>query len=571
MFLNILFENFARGGVKLVFGVTGTTVNMLFVTLEREEGIDYVCPLHEQGGSFGADGYARVSGELGVAIATSGPGATNMLTGCAGAYTDGIPVLYIFGQAAKSKGTVSTRFFGFQEIDLESIYKPVTKYAKEVRAAEDVRYEMEKAINLANSGRKGPVALIFPEDVLYEQVDGELLRGYDNDEVKCDIKEDEQENKEKVRKCMTKLQNSTRPLLLYGAGIHRACAEMLARIFAERANIPVVMTFPARDLLDSGHPLNAGPIGVFGSKSGNNALSESDFVLAIGVRFDRQVTGIPSLFCRSARMVVVDYDKNELKKLNGIGIEADGIEMDAGRFFEIMNDMLAESGIDPEKRTDWVSYIKNLKIVNPICKAEYEKEPDLNPYYFMEKLSGCLDRSDIIFSDTGLSTVWIGQAFRFQEGQRWHTQFSYSSMGYALPAAIGGSFATDGRIICICGDGGLQMSIEELAVLKGYNRDVKVFCVANDGYGMIQKTQDDFNNGHAATDRTHHVLLPDSLKIARAYGLDTYEIKTNRECTFIIRQMLESKEPAFCLLHIPMKKKISPRVKAGRPLYEMTP
>lgn len=559
-----IIKKLRSGGVKHVFGVTGTAVNMLFVTLGKEEGIDYICPLHEQGAAMGADGYARVSRRLGVAIATSGPGATNMVTGCAGAYTDSIPVLYILGQAAWSKARGGVRAFGFQEVELEKIYGPITKYAKELKSAQAIRYELEKAVYIAENGRKGPVALIIPENILYEHIDETILEGFKPDRQKKRIGKKETAV---MSPCLKMIKDSQRPLFLFGAGIHKAGAEEEAVSIARKMGIPVALSYPARDLMDWDDPLNVGSVGVFGEEAGNMALSEADMIIAVGVRFDQQLTGKTEYFSQGAKKIVVDIDKNELEKLNKVGIDADTFEADAKDFLIWLERMYDEAGVADTRQ--WVEKIRSVKKEHPICKPFYKDEPFLNPYFFMDCLSSCLGEKDIIFSDTGLSTAWIGQGFKFKKGQRWHTQFSYSSMGYALPGALGGSFAKDGRVICICGDGGLQMSLEELGTLSFFRRNIKLFVIVNEGYGMIQKTQDDFNNGHHGTDRKHHVPLPDVLRISRAYGLNTYEIKSNKECHIVIKQILSDDSPAFCAVYIPMEKKIQPRVKAGSPLYEM--
>lgn len=550
----------AERKIGYVFGVTGTAVNMCFVSLGEQEGIDYVCPMHEQGASMGADGYCRVSGITGVAIGTSGPGTSNMLTGCVGAYMDSIPIVYIVGQAGSgsSKKDTNVRFFGFQEMNSFDIFKPVTKYITNVTNPYLIKFELDKAFDIAESNRKGPCMLVVAEDVLYADIDLSQLISYEKHEKRIAFT-----NKKDVLECIEWLNNAKKPILLLGAGVHCANAEDEVYELAMRLGIPIALTFPARDLLDDSCELNIGAIGIFGSRGGNKSIQDADFILGIGVRLDRFVTGTPCAFAAEAKKILVDIDNEELNKYEAIGIQVDkAIHSDAKCFIIELLNALDTTGY-VHQHDDFVKKCYEIRIANPLVETSYYGENTVNPYIFIQSLSRSLDERDTVFTDTGLSAVWVGQAFTFKRGQRWHTQFNNSSMGYALPAAIGASFANDNRIICITGDGGLQMSVQEFANVEYYKKNIKIFVICNDGYGLIQKTQDDYNNGHYATDRINHVPLPDVIKVAEAYGIDTIEINNNEEINEKIDCILSCTKPVVCIVRIPITKRISPRVKGG--------
>ncbi len=553
-------------GIQHVFGVTGTTVNMCFVALGETEGIDYICPLHEQTASMGADGYSRVSGKIGVAIGTSGPGTTNMVTGCAGAFFDSIPILYIVGQTSvgNSKQSINIRHFGFQELDSEKVFNSITKYVHTVYDPLKTKYELEKAISIALSDRKGPTMLVFPENVLYSDIDENELESFREEGCKKNSFYD-------YSKIIRLIEASSKPLLLLGGGIHIGKAESLARDFVEKTSIPFALTYPARDLLETNNDLNVGSIGIFGSQYGNMAIQNADLLVCVGARMDKYVTGNnPGDFSPNSKKIIIDIDEQELNKMKSLSFLPEiAILEDANVFFKEM--LKYDYSTLEGKFKEWKDFIASNKLKYPLCQESFYLENTINPYVFIKLLSEIMEEGDYLFTDTGLSAVWVGQSFEFKKRQRWFTQFSYSSMGYGLSATIGGSFATENRVICVTGDGGIQMTIQDLSTIKFYNKNIKVFIVCNDGYGLIQKTQDDFNNGHHATDRDNHVPLPDLKKIVEAYDLKCFEIRTNNQLISVIKRTLKSDGPAICLVHIPISKKISPRIRGGKKLDEMYP
>lgn len=551
-------------GVKHVFGVIGSAMYRLFQALGEIDGIEYVCPLHEQAVSMGADAYSRAGDTLGVGIATCGPGTTNLLTGCAGAYTDSIPVLYLAGypNLAGTRKDMPIRHLAYQEFDIVGMFKPVTKYVKLVENTSEIKYELQKAIHLATTGRKGPVMLVLPENVMFSDVDEESLVSYDAEKEYLVYRDNAEEA---ANNCIELLSCASKPVLLYGGGVRGAGAIGEARMLAKKVGCPVTLTYPMRDMLDFADPQNVGSVGIFGSRAGNFSLCDADLVIAVGTRLEGYLTGAAEKFAPKAKLVVVDADTGELEKLPKIGVNVfKEYNLDAKDFIAAMNKKIENNRKEIPSFAQWVDKVVDWKKRYPVVLPEYYEEKTVNPYVFLKKLSENSGQTDRIVVGSGLACAWVGQAFDFKLGQRWIMQYAIGAMGYGVPAAIGASFASDDRIICITGDGSLQMSIQELATVEYWKKNIKIFIICNEVYGLIQKTQDDWKCGHYATDRENHVALPDSEKIAKAYGIKTYNIYKNSEIDVTLREMFADDQPAFCCVHVPVEKKIDLRAKGGR-------
>lgn len=551
-------------GVKYAFGVIGSAMYRIFQALGEVEGIDYVCPLHEQGASMGADGYARSAGTLGVCIATCGPGTTNVMTGCAGAYTDSIPILYLVGypNTNGTKQDMPIRHLAYQEFDIVNMFQPITKYVTLVEKAEDIKYELMKAISLATTGRKGPVMLVLPENVMFSDVDTALLRGYEAEDVEV---HDTNLTREAAEYCFELLKNSAKPLLLFGGGVRCASAVDVARELSSELGCPTAMTYPMRDMLDYRDPLNTTSVGIFGTRAGNFAVQASDVLIGIGTRMETFLTGNAKNFAAKAKKVVIDIDRAELDKLPRIGLDTEKRYcIDAKRFIEELLNLVRANKKELPNFIEWIDRLNAWKEKYPVVDIKFYKEEKTNPYVFFKRLSDQMGDTDRLVVGSGLACSWVGQSFDFKMGQRWIMQYSIGAMGYGLPAAIGASFATDDRIVMVTGDGSLQMSINELATIELHHKNVKIFVICNEAYGLIQKTQDDWNCGHYATDREHHVAIPDSAAIAETYGLPTFHIYRNQEIQQVIKDVFSVEGPAFCSVHIPIENKISLRAKGGR-------
>lgn len=560
----------ANQGIRHVFAITGGASVHIIDSIAKHPKINYICPQHEQAGAMAADAYSRVTGNLGAALSTSGPGATNMITGVCCAYYDSIPVIYITGQVAtfRLRRDTGVRQMGFQETEVVDMFKPVTKYAVRVDDPGRIRYEMEKACHIARSGRPGPVVVDIPDDLQREQINPDELEPYIPESTKKNLNLLNQQ----VEECTQLLERAKRPVVILGWGVNLAHAQKEARDFVELLGFPVAMTWAMLDMLPFNHPQAVGPFGTHGTRHANFTVQNSDLVLAIGSRLDTRATGSYPTFAREARKIIVDIDSSELNKFRVFGMEADMfINADAKDFLQLISQRITRSA--KQDISDWIKRIHGWKQRYPVCKPEYNKERDVNPYLFVNALSKELAEGDIIFVDTGCALAWMMQAFEFKEGQRLFHDFNNTAMGYALPASIGASIALDGKqIICVTGDGSIQMNIQELATVLRHNLPVKIFLINNHGYSMIQQTQDQWLNcRYEASTVQGGLAFPDFVKVAKAYGYKTSTIKTNRGLKVRIREVLDYQGPIFCNVEIGPEHRVIPQVRFGRPLEDPEP
>lgn len=553
----------ARQGIRHVFAVSGGASLHLIHSVADTPGISFVCPMHEQAGAMAADAYARVTENLGAAMATSGPGATNLLTGVCCAYYDSVPVLFITGQVAtfRSKADTGVRQIGFQETDTVDVFRPVTKYAARVDRPERIRYELEKACHLARSGRPGPVLIDIPDDVQRANVDPEDLAGFTPPESRVN----RAALREAAAKCRAWLAESKRPVMILGWGVRLAGAGELARELAEKLGLPVAPTWAIADLLAGDHPLRIGTFGTHGTRYANFAVQNADLILSVGSRLDTKATGSPpATFAREARKIVVDIDESELNKFARYGLDIDmPIAADARAFLE---ELAGAVGPTRLSIAPWRRQIAEWQRRYPICPDEYYREQDVNPYVFVKTLSRECGEGESIFLDTGCTLAWTMQAFDFKRGQRMFHDWNNTAMGWALPASIAASFALAGRrIVCITGDGSLQMNIQELATLARHKLPIKIFLLNNHGYSMIQQTQDQWlgSNYHASS-VGGGLADPDYAAVAKAYGLPTMKLKANADLAEGVAETMHSEGPMFCEVEIRPEHRVIPQVKFGR-------
>lgn len=561
----------ARQGIEHVFAISGGASLHLIHSLDDTPGIDFVCPQHEQGCVMAADAYSRASGNLGVAMATSGPGATNMVTGTCGAFYDSVPLLLITGQVStfRMKGSHAIRQAGFQETETTEIYRSITKSAVLVTDPTRIRYELERACHVARSGRPGPVLVDIPDNVQRMLIDPETLPGYVAEESQRAPEATEKD----LSRCLDLIAGAQRPVVIFGWGVHLAGGEEAALAFIERLGFPVAPTWAAADIVPNDHPLLIGTFGTHGTRFANLAVQNADLILSIGSRLDTKATGSPAeTFARGAAKVVVDIDAGELAKFPGFGLDIDlPIRADAGQFLKSMNEKLA--GAEAQNVLPWLERIGEWKRRYPICPVEYYDEGDVNPYVFVKELSRAAGEGDLLIVDTGCALAWMMQAFEFKLGQRLYHDFNNTAMGWALPASVGASLAKDRRqVICVVGDGSLQMSIQELATIVRYDLPIKVFVINNHGYSMIQQTQDQWLGGkYLASSPAGGLASPDFTTIARGYGFRTADIRENRDIVGSLASVLLEEGPVFCNVEIHPARRVLPQVKFGRPNEDPEP
>ncbi|MDO8673370.1 MAG: thiamine pyrophosphate-binding protein [Dehalococcoidia bacterium] len=543
-----VFRFVADLGVKHVFTLVGGGSMHLVDSLGKCSDIEYVCNLHEQASAIAAEAYGQYTNNLGVALVTTGPGGTNTVTGVAGAYLESTPCLFISGQVKRSDliGDRGVRQMGSQEIDIISIVKSITKYAVTVIDPTTIRYHLEKAVHIAKSGRPGPVWIDIPLDVQAATIDQAELKGFDSRET--EEHGDHSELERQVSEAIRLLNEAERPVFLAGAGIRLAKAEAAFRRLVEALGIPVLTTWKAIDFLPESHPLFAGRPGAVASRGANFCQQNADWLATIGARLDFGQTGYNHAnFARAARKVMVDVDPAEIRKME-MPIDVP-VCADAGVFIEEFLRQMDK--VKPRDRLAWLARCAEWKRRYPVILPEYwEQRSPVNPYVLIDVLSDELTGDDVIVpgssGQTG-SEIFM-QSFRVKAGQRIFNTSALGSMGFGLPASIGACLASGRkRTICVNGDGGFHLNIQELETIKRLNLPIKLFVLNNGGYVSIRFTQRNYFGGnYVGSGESSGLTLPDIVKIATAYGLATARIDSHNEIRQQVREVLETPGPVIC-------------------------
>jgi acetolactate synthase I/II/III large subunit len=568
---DVVAQFLAEEGIRHVFAISGGASLHLIHSIAETPGTTYVCPQHEQAGAMAADGYARVSGGLGCAVATSGPGATNLITGICSSYYDSVPVLYLTGQVAtfRAKGDTGVRQMGFQETDTVDICRTITKSAVLVTDPYRIRYELQRAVAIAKGGRPGPVLVDIPDDLQRLNIDPTKLIA---DVPVLDASETPVSDVV-IDDCIAAVRAAKRPLIVYGWGVHLAKAEMEACELAQLLGVPVALTWAARDLMAHDDPLAVGGFGTHGVRFANFAVQNADLVLSVGSRLDTKATGSPpSTFAREARIIMVDIDQTEIGKFARFGVKLHlGVVADARSFLRALLRRVRE-----ERFPDfapWLERILDWKRRYPACLPNYADETTVNPYWFVNRLSHALDDDEIIFSDTGCALAWMMQGFEFKRRQRFFHAFNNTPMGYSLPGAIGAGFARPGRrIICIAGDGSLQMNIQELITVIRHQLPIKILLINNHGHSMVQQTQEMWlGANYYATSIEGGLAFPDFVAVAKAYGFPADTVSRNADIPTKLAHALASDGPYFLNIDVDPAHRVLPQVKFGRPNEDADP
>lgn len=507
--------------------------------------INLIPTLHEQGASIAAESYGQYTNNLGVCLVTTGPGATNAVTGVASAWLDSIPMLIICGQV-QNKDRVQdrgVRQIGFQEINSVSIYKDITKYAVTLDDPEMIRYHVEKALWLATSGRKGPVLLDIPLDIQACEIEPESLQSYI-----CTKRDNYIINVERSIEAMLK---SKHPIILVGNGVRLADAIPEFEKFIKTTNIPVLTTWKALDLLDETDSQYVGRPGGVGQRGANFNQQNSDFILVIGARLDHgQLAYQPQYFARHATRAIVDIDVDEINKL-GIKIHHP-IEMDAKEFLEIANSILDKKSIPIF--SEWQKHCRALYEKYPVIEAKYlEKQNIINNYAFMKYLSDLLPSNSLVIpGSSGACSEVTMQAFQVKKGCRVYNSEGLGAMGFGIPAAIGGCIASGKKeTISVDGDGGFVMNVQELELVRRYNLPIKFFVLNNDGYGSIKTTQNTHFGGRlVASDPSSGLTLPSIELTASAYKIPFVRIENQNNLKQELKEVLDTTGPIICELMV---------------------
>ena len=558
MIVKYLIEH---ASVSHVFTYAGGTSAWLLDAIARAQGISVLPMRHEQNAAFAADGYARASGRLGVAATMSGPGATNLVTGIADAFFDSVPVLFLTSQVTTGtyKFDRPVRQLGYQETDIVSIAKPITKSAKLVVNESEMISEFRKGIALAMSGRLGPVLLDIPSDVQrFDVLESELSIAptFESRRVASDME---------VRAALDLIITAKRPLILVGGGVRSSNTQRLLFDFVERLQIPVVVSLMGKDSFPNDHPLFVGYIGSYGNRYANLTLANCDLVIALGSRMDSRQTANPKTFARAAKKIHVDVDKNEL---NNTVISEVAIHAHLQSFFEkaLQNSKPQSS----DKYGDWLAYITGVK--TEFANEDFGSAELVNPKAFLRKFSEFTKGGEIFLTDVGNHQMWAAQELKVKANQRFLTSGGLGTMQFAIPAGIGAHFACpDSPIIAFVGDGGFQMSIPELQTIVHNQVPIKIVVFNNRILGLMWHFQNEnFSSGrHPATEEGYS--CPDVQKIALAYGIPSQKIEDNSSVDKSIEWLLSVKGPAILELSIHASWAGYPKVKPGNPLEGQLP
>jgi acetolactate synthase-1/2/3 large subunit len=543
-------------GVKHVFLVPGGGAMHLNDSLSRCGEIEFVCNLHEQASAIAAENYAKATDHLGVALVTTGPGATNAMTGLVGAWLDSTPCIFISGQVKRADriyaadGTpLGVRQVGVQEVDIVPIVRSVTKYAVTITDPQSIRYHLEKAAYLAVSGRPGPVWIDIPLDVQAHPVDRDLLPGFDRPQLAAAQPGEDLDRR--VGETILALNDSARPLLLAGNGIRLSRAQPEFRELLEVLNIPLETTWLAIDLIGDDHPLFVGRPGSIAPRGANFAVQNCDFLLAIGARLDRVITGFnPETFAGHAHKVVVDIDPAELAKFgDSVGTR---VCADAGAFMRAL--LARRSEIRPHSRLQWTRQCAAWKSRYPLVQPEHRRpEGPISVYHFADVLSDELRADDFIVSGSSGSAIELFLlALRVKDGQRVFHTTALGAMGFGIAASIGACLAGGRRrTVCVDGDGGFQFNIQELETVARLQLPIIFFVMNNDGYASIRASQTAFfGELRIGCDRRTGQSLPDICGVARAYGLPTEVIRDQSHLRSELQRVLSLPGPVVCDVHV---------------------
>ncbi len=555
----ILLESLKREGVDLVFGYPGGTVINLYDELMNMREIRHILPRHEQGGTHAADGYARASGKVGVAIATSGPGATNTITGIATAYMDSIPMVIITGQ-------VPTPLIGndaFQEVDIIGITRPITKHSFLIRSAKDIPAIVQKAFYIARSGRPGPVLIDFPKDVQISQAEFKWPENVDIRGYKPNI----EGHQRQIEKAVDMMLAARRPVMYVGGGVILANAAAELTDLARTMQIPVTTTLMGLGSFPESDPLSLKMLGMHGAYCANMAITHTDLVIAVGSRFDDRVTGKIATFAPHAKIIHIDVDPTSIRKNVRVDLPIVGDTRD------VLAKMLEYAKNHPDKvaalhsaMEAWHEDISGWKEKHPIG---YKASTSIiKPQYVIQKLRELSDDDAIMATDVGQHQMWVAQFFGFQLPRTLLTSGGLGTMGYGLPAAMGAQAAFPKRqVLCVCGDGGVQMNMQEMATLVQQRLPVKIIILNNNFLGMVRQWQELFFDKRYS--QTCLELPMDFVKLAEAYGAKGLKADKPSEVERVLKEGLAHKGPVIMEFKIAREEKVLPMVPAGASLNEM--
>ena len=553
----ILLESLKKEGVDVLFGYPGGAVIDIYDELPRHPELKHVLVRHEQGAVHAADGYARASGKVGCCLVTSGPGATNTVTGIATAYCDSIPLVVFTGQ-------VPTQLIGndaFQEVDIVGITRPCTKHNFLVKDVRNLAKTIRQAFYLARSGRPGPVLVDLPKDIMQARTEfvwpeDIFMRSY-NPTYKP--------NRNQLRRTAEELAKARKPIILAGGGVIMANASEVLCELAHELNIPVATTLMGLGAFPANGDLWLGMVGMHGTYAANMSINHADLLVCVGARFDDRVTGRLQDFASHARIVHIDIDPTSIRKNVEVDVPVVG---DCRQALEGILEICRAKMADTDwsgMHADWLQTVHEWKANHPLA---YNKNGHIKPQQVIETMYSITKGDAIIATEVGQNQMWAAQFYTFTKPRTLLTSGGLGTMGYGFPAAIGAQFAfPDKLVINVAGDGSIQMNIQELATVVQNKIPVKVVILNNGHLGMVRQWQELFYNRNYS--HTNMEAQPDFVKLAEAYGAEGYRISKPEELEDVLRKALTSPNPAFIDVMVEREENVYPMVPAGAALDEM--
>lgn len=553
-----------KQGIKDIFGYQGTMIAHFVDSVCKAEGIENHMCYNEQGAAFAAVGLAKATGKTAVAYSTSGPGAINLMNGIADAYYDSTPVVFFTGQLNEYEytGIKELRQQGFQETDVVSMVKPITKYAVHIKDVKELKYHLEKAFYIANEGRKGPVVLDIPMNIQREDFEEEGAKTFELPKNKVLV------NYEMVAThILDEVEKAQKPLILLGNGIVKGSDfHKNVMVLVEELGIPVITTLPGRHLLPFDHSLNFGYIGAAYGHRYANILShkKADLILSIASSFcKRQTGGNSENFAKNAKILRVDIDRDELLRT----VHSDEVQYccDGEKLVKAMLKVVKDKNINKDS---WLEACK--KVREPLVKFD-DSSPEREPNKFVAAISDFTENDTVVCCDVGQHQLWMGQSYKVKGNQRLLFSGGHGAMGFALPAAIGAYYMDKKPTVAVCGDGAFQMNIQELQWLKREGLPVTAIVLNNESLGLIQQQQDDFFDGnHFGSTAEGGYDAPSFKAVGDAYGIPSYSAGTVEELQQVLKN-IDRTLPALVEVHLDVKSKAYPKTYFGEEMYNQKP
>ncbi len=536
-------------GVEVIFGFPGGAVLPLYDALYHSKKIRHILTRHEQGAAHAADGYSRSSGKVGVCIATSGPGATNLVTGIANAYMDSVPMVAITGQVAVNAiGRDS-----FQEADITGITMPITKHNFLIKDVKEIVPTLKKAFYIASTGRPGPVLIDLPKDITVKEAEYNPWVDVEIPGYRLPV----MSGNGTISSVAEAVMQSEKPVIYAGGGVLKSKAEKELLAFAEKLNIPVTTTLMGKSCFPENHPLSLGMLGMHGTVYANYAVSQCDLLIGIGVRFADRVTGDVSTFAENARIVHIDIDPAEIGKNVAVDFPVIG---DAKEVLVRLLELTQE-----KKNTQWLKTIEEWKKQYPLT---YKDNGKLKPQYVIEQISELTGGKAFVATEVGQHQMWAAQLYKTAVPRTFISSGGLGTMGFGLPAAIGVQVANpDAVVFDIAGDGSLQMNIQELATVVQYELPINIALINNRYLGMVRQWQEIFHGGRYS--QTDLSCQPDFVKLAEAYGMEALRVEKKEEVRPALKKAIESKKPVLIDFWVEREENVFPMVPPGGSIKKM--